>query len=235
MLQVLRVMVKTNTHYIPITLMKQGTISVLVEGSERQYDGTIDVPKRYVRIVKDEELKQHLENRKLHLLERKYGVIDENQRQQFIFFLRLTNALNRDNLSGIYKSLELQLDSTFPINNAEDAEAHFEQEQTWIYHIKKNPREVLSSLMNAWLNKIHLVGWWPKNDDSLHVGFYCDNITSAFFALWFSRLNHARGFDLCSWCNQPFERGRKGQKFCSERCQQNNAVARHRRKAKEAE
>jgi hypothetical protein len=214
--------------------MKQGTISILIGGSTKQYEGTINAPKRFIRVVKDEELKSYLEGKKLSLLEKKYGVIGEKERQQFIFFLRLTNALNRDDISEIYKSIESHLEGAFPIAKVEDAEAYFDQEQTWIHHIKSNPREVISSLMNVWLNKIHLVGWWPKNDDRIHVGFFCEDITSAFFALWFSRLNLARGFSLCQRCNKPYERGKKNQRFCSFNCQNAYAVAKSRKKAKES-
>src|SRR5215208_5251689 len=152
--------------------MNLATIPALVAGSEKNHDGVLYYPKRYVRKVKDEELKDFFGKKGRVFIEKKYGSVDVEQRHRLIFLLRLGRALTKKDAKAINKAIEAYLDSSISIDSYEAAKEYYSQEESWAGAIERQPRETVTSLMKEWLGKTHLVTWWPKNDNRIHMGFF---------------------------------------------------------------
>lgn len=209
--------------------MEQPLISILIPGDEYWHDGSVPFHPRYVRVVKNSQLNDFFDKNQRRDFEAKYGQVNEKNRQKLFFLLRLGSAISKKNEAAIYDAVESYLESFLVVNDYKGAKNFYYQLSCWLHEIKLRPMYVLNQEINNWIKKARYVVWWSKREEKLKTGLYCEDIITALFALWISRLNEARGVSICLKCSNPFKRTRTNQKYCSPRCQNNANVARHRK------
>ena len=93
---------------------------------------------------------------------------------------------------------------------------------------KTLPLKELSASFNLRLHECRLVVWWSDIARRLTVGLYCEDATTALFALALSRLGEAGSLGICKRCRKFFVRRKPSKRFCSSNCQSADAMARYR-------
>lgn len=209
------------------------SIPILIAGSENRHNGRSAFKPYYVYSIDKSDLKDFLNGKRKVVFEKKYGKVSELERQKLFFLMRLVPAIRQRNERTINKAIETYLSSFIVINDAENAYYFNDQVENWLRDIMRNPVNKLHREVNTWLQNVRFIIWSPKGAKMATIGLYCNDIITALFAVWISRITQAKGISICLRCDNPFERSRQNQQYCSYYCQNAAAVARSRKKKRD--
>jgi hypothetical protein len=189
-------------------------VLISAEGKDRTGETSFGGVRRFVRADLD------LCFRDRRQFESKYGRIDELQRERVRFAVRIGEAIASRNLPKLKQAL-VQLygkkigESSLPL-------------------FLEQPLRSLADSFNPALADTNLCVWWSSVAKRLLWGVQCRSIESALFVLALSAVGDIGSLGMCKRCRELFFRVRPSKKYCGDRCQAADAMARFRKNKKRA-
>jgi hypothetical protein len=209
--------------------MPERRIPVLVAGTSDIADGFVGgepwsvnrVPWS-VRRVSPDALAALSDPAQRKRVEQQYGRIDEASRSQLLELLALAERLQAGDWTPIKKSVP-------PSSRAQQKGDVSRFEITGKFSFE-TPVFALTKQFTKGLEKTQLVVWWAELPNKFAPGIYCENISTALFALALSAIGQPGGIGVCQHCGEAFPRTRARQRYCSARCRVNAGMRRYRAK-----
>lgn len=238
--------VRTTNHNEPITAISElprAPIPILVSAPVRQRDGRSVFPtpkvvrgrerlvlqQRDLRIVPRESLEQFVDSRKRRDFEKQFGPVPDEDRKELIYLLNLGGAVSESKqdlqraLAALDKAVRARSEGEPDI----DHHLYVEARQT--------PAYALCRIMNRGIQRVRFIVWWVERERRLAPGLYCEDTSSALFALALVSLGGPGSLCVCLRCGTPFFARRGKQVYCSYRCQTAAAMMRYRANKKQRE
>jgi len=212
--------------------MPERQLPVLIAASSGKADGFVSFkPWDYgrggnVRRVSREILPALRDPARRHGLERQYGPIEEADWGRLLELLGLVERLAR----GDWTPVQKDLGSTSRVEHKGDTcklEISFSGSvKTAVF--------ALAEAFTEGLSKSRFVVWWAEREQKFAPGIYCEDITTALYALVLRAIGQPGGIGVCQHCGEPFPRSRSKQRYCLYRCQVAAGMRRYRLKLKKA-
>jgi hypothetical protein len=220
--------------------MPERRMPVLVAASSNSADGFVGGEPWSVRHVSQGTLAALSDPEQRKKVEQQYGRIDEDSRVRLLELIALGERLQAERWEPIIKSTHQSCQTDGPTRVEIDGHALIETRVEITGHVSmKSPVFALSEAFTNGLKKSRFVVWWAELPKKFAPGIYCEDISTALFALALSAIGQPGGIGVCQRCGDAFLRTRSKQRYCSNRCRIIAGMRRYRnelkKKAKTAE
>ncbi len=237
---------RSNNHNEPITTIRGlpgAAIPVLVSAPARQRDGRSVFPcpkvvhgrerlvlqQRDVRIVPGQSLELFIDPRKRQDFEKEFGPVPEKDRKELLYLLGLAGAVSECK-QDLQRGLSALFEAVWARSGGEpDLHFHLYAEA------RQTPAYALCKIMNRGIQQSQFIVWWVERERRLAPGLYCEDVSSALFALALIGRGRPGSLCVCLRCGAPFFARRGKQAYCSHRCQTAAAMMRYRANKKQRE